>query len=415
MQAIYSDGVGDVKKYIDDGTLIKIDKEDNYRCSQQVIDFINPLRNDSLKQEVALKKKSDGTIEIKEDRQGSVEFYYAFAPEKSGSSPEEKAEYKSNYIKYIDALILSATKGQDNYRQLKLTNKSIASDAGFGKLYEIFDNRFTDNNEAFDRELGTLQFADLFELCDAYNPHPNAVLSPNYNLVLAKLKKQQFSIKTIKDKVLIKENFDIIINSELGAIETLNKAFELGILKKSEQYLSYLERKEQFISELSNDTNFQSFKKLYHVGKNTLTRIKDDIANIDQYTFDELENNVKKERFYKELFSNDLKFKEIINYFNYQNEYTPYITMHKTKGSGIDNVLVVLDEYFWHEYNFKSIFSANDDQEKKYKNQKLFYVACSRAKKNLRCIRLVSDQEEEKMLLNSFPRAIKIDNLTKAN
>ncbi|WP_407267553.1 hypothetical protein [Tenacibaculum maritimum] len=41
--------------------------------------------------------------------------------------------------------------------------------------------------------------------------------------------------------------------------------------------------------------------------------------------------------------------------------------MHKTKGSGIKDVLVVLDEYFWNKYNFKTIFNPNEnDLSKNY-------------------------------------------------
>ncbi|WP_448212110.1 hypothetical protein [Colwellia sp. MEBiC06753] len=112
---------------------------------------------------------------------------------------------------------------------------------------------------------------------------------------------------------------------------------------------------------------------------------------------------MKQERFYGNLFSNDLKFAEIINYFHYLNEDTNYITMHKTKGSGIDNVIVVLDEYSWSQsYDFKSFYSDCSSENKKSNTQKLVYVACSRAKKNLRCIRIVNDAEEEKELLKFF-------------
>ena len=88
-----------------------------------------------------------------------------------------------------------------------------------------------------------------------------------------------------------------------------------------------------------------------------------------------------------------------------------YITMHKTKGSGIDNVLVALDEYFWSEYDFKTVFSEEEDLDKRHKNQRLVYVACSRAKTNLRCVRLVSSEEEEKDITQFFEDNIKVQSL----
>ena len=84
--------------------------------------------------------------------------------------------------------------------------------------------------------------------------------------------------------------------------------------------------------------------------------------------------------------------------------------MHKTKGSGIDNVLVVLDEYFWNEYKFRDIYSGNADNDKKWKNQKLFYVACSRAKINLKIVRLVSGEDEKSELEGFFCNITEITN-----
>lgn len=404
MQAIYGDGIGDVESYVNDGILKRINKEDNYRCSEQVVKFINNLRNDNLEQDVAFKKKADGIFESIEERQGRVEFYYSYSIEKppSKSTPEERQEYKGNYIKALDQLISKSLNGEKNYRQLKLTNKSIAFDAGFEILYNVFNDRFTDNKEAMDNHLAVLQLADLFELCNAYKPHNNSGLYADYNLVLSKLKKQGVGIKKIADKKEIKKKFDTVINSELSLYETLEKAFALKLLKKSEQYLGYLERRKIFLEEISSDTEFKTFRTLYLAGKNTLTRIKDKLPKLDEYGFDELKKKVQKEVFYNDLFSEKINFQELLNYFNYQNEFTQYITMHKTKGSGIDNVLVVLDEYFWNEYNFSYIYSSKAAIDKKWKNQKLFYVACSRAKNNLKIVRLISDEDEKVELENYF-------------
>ena len=405
MQAIYGDGIGDVENYINDGILKRINKEDNYRCSEQVVKFINNLRNDDLEQDVAFKKKTDGTFEEISERQGSVEFYYSYFIDKppSKSTPEEKQEYKGNYIKSLDNLISKSLNGEKNYRQLKLTNKSIAFDAGFEALYNVFNERFTDNKEAMDNHLAVLQLRDLFELCSAYKPHNDSGLSPDYNSVLYKLDKQGFGIKKIADKKEIKKKFDTVINSELSLYKTLEKAFDLKLLKKSEQYLGYLERRRAFLEEISNDAEFKIFRTLYLAGKNTLNRIKDKLPELDQYEFDELKRKVQKEVFYNDLFSEKINFQELLNYFNYQNEYTQYITMHKTKGSGIDNVLVVLDEYFWYnEYNFRHIYSGEADVDKKWKNQKLFYVACSRAKYNLKIVRLISGEDEKSELERFF-------------
>ena len=79
-----------------------------------------------------------------------------------------------------------------------------------------------------------------------------------------------------------------------------------------------------------------------------------DIPDLENEKFNDYEKLYKKERFYLELFSEKIKFSEIYKYFDYLNEATEYITMHKTKGSGIKDVLTFLDEYFWNKYNFKT-------------------------------------------------------------
>ena len=406
MQAIYEDGIGDVEKYVSDETLVRINKEDNYRCSEQVNNFINGLRSDGLVQEVALKKGS-GAEETIHERQGSVELYYAFYKDKPGvRSPQEK---KDEYIKALDALVLKALEGQDTFKQLKLTNKSIAFDAGFGKLFSIFSDRYLETMEHIDKHLTRLQFTDLFELCNAYKPLNG--LPPNYNLVLSRLKKQGFAIKSILDKKNVKKKFDKIIDHDMSAYQALKEAFDLKLLKESERHSEYLEQQSSFLYDLHADSDFKTFKRLYLDGKTNLGRIKDDLPDLEQEDFDKSEKDVKKEIFYKDLCSPDLKFKEIMNYFNYQSEDTQYITMHKTKGSGIDNVLVVLEEYFWSKYDFKTVFSKKGDLDKKQKTQKLVYVACSRAKTNLKCVRLVSSEEEEKDVTQFFKNHI-TENIT---
>ncbi|KEI72031.1 hypothetical protein GV64_16040 [Endozoicomonas elysicola] len=77
--------------------------------------------------------------------------------------------------------------------------------------------------------------------------------------------------------------------------------------------------------------------------------------------------------------------------------------MHKTKGSGIENVLVVLDEYFWTQYKFQ--FTPDSTEPSSVftpPNMKLFYVACSRTIKNLTVVKVVTS-DEEKHLLATFP------------
>ena len=92
MQSIYNDGIGDVKKYIDDHTIEEIIKNDNFRCSKEVIDLLNSIRKD-LKQELALTKEQNES-----DRIGSVTIYYKLID----FVPKDNKEY---YFSLIDECI----------------------------------------------------------------------------------------------------------------------------------------------------------------------------------------------------------------------------------------------------------------------------------------------------------------------
>ena len=57
-------------------------------------------------------------------------------------------------------------------------------------------------------------------------------------------------------------------------------------------------------------------------------------------------DKLKQKKFFTQFFSKKLKFSEVEAFYRYEeDESDGFATMHKTKGTGIDNVIVVLDEY----------------------------------------------------------------------
>lgn len=394
MQSIYKDGIGDVQNYITNSILEEIIKEDNYRCSVQVVEFINNIRTDGLNQEVQL-KHDESTLD---ERQGIVCFFYSIVDSKPTAFSTQ--EIKSQYIEKINSLIEHAKNNQPNSKFLMLTNKSISIEADFQNLYETFAQRYQEPKEYIDEVLIKLQLIDLVELCQSYE-------NGNYNFILSELKKVGYPIKTIADKQKLKEDIEYLLNFEDGAIEALHYAFDNRLIKKSESFYAYISRKDAFFVSLEND-DYREFKTNYTSGQNTYTRMTSAGTEIEEEQFNELEKELKKEKLFEDLFSPIVTFKEVINYCNYMSEKVEYITMHKTKGSGIENVIVVLDEYFWNEYDFCKIFDTTISDTKKTASQKLFYVACSRTEKNLTCIKLIT-QDEESLIQSFFQNAIRID------
>lgn len=83
-----------------------------------------------------------------------------------------------------------------------------------------------------------------------------------------------------------------------------------------------------------------------------------------------------------------LPYSELIALANFINDHTPFSTKHGVKGAEFENVLVVLGRG-WNQYNWTQFLEwfpnryPGNKEESYVRNRNLFYVACSRPKKNL--------------------------------
>ena len=401
MQAIYPDGVGNVDGYISKGDLLYIPIPDNFRCSHEVLDLINTLRLDDIKQKVALKCKPSGDFETMDERHGNVEILYAICDKKPTSIDDQQT--KNAYLEDVDKLIKIAESKVQEHKVLLLTNKAIAKKVGFENLYRIFDERYIEVGERMDDYLKMIQITDLCQLFYNY-------VERKYNHVIKTIKQSGFVIRKIEDKKKLSDIINDFFVDDLSLQGALNLAFELKLLKKTDSYVRCIEKNNKFLNDAQNNSKYQEFKVYYLNGANTFNRIKDKLTFLSEEEFGELSDIFIKENFINQLFANETNFIEAISYFNYICEKTKYLTMHKTKGSSIDSVIVVIDEYFWNsEYNFKLLYL--DEPKKKpikEKTQKLIYVACSRARKNLICVKMLT-QEEETAFCQRFPTAQKVN------
>lgn len=79
-----------------------------------------------------------------------------------------------------------------------------------------------------------------------------------------------------------------------------------------------------------------------------------------------------------------ISFSELLKFYEYLETYTPYSTQHGTKGAEFRNVIVILDDSAWNLYKWTSVFGLSDNNDKRrQRSLKLFYVAISRARDNL--------------------------------
>jgi DNA helicase-2/ATP-dependent DNA helicase PcrA len=437
-QAIYDDGIGSAKRFIDDGCLKLIEKEDNYRCSPQVIEVANKFRSDGLVQKVGL-KSVDGRLEEPEEREGEVIFYYSIKPPlpekptspKRGDSNEIKSKYliarekfdlemegyKLDLSRRLEELTSIAKADIGPHVLLKLPNKSVARDANFGNLYDLFDAKFRDAREEMKKQLNRLQFGQLSEILRLFGKSSEDIRS--YNKLIGLLKKQGFSIKNKKDKRELYRMLEEFSMSGESAYVVMEKAIDAGLISLSDSHKSYLTRRDRELERFVEDAAFSAFKKLLKHGYNTKKQMCDYLAENDdadlavdvvEERYEQIKKDVQSEEFFSGLFGKDIKFKEVLAFFKYENDDSNFMTMHKTKGTGIENVVVVLDEFNWNKYDFGSCFRVKDDNPSRQAvTKRLLYVACSRAKKNLRCVRLLDDSDEVKNISNYFDRCVNVN------
>lgn len=83
-----------------------------------------------------------------------------------------------------------------------------------------------------------------------------------------------------------------------------------------------------------------------------------------------------------------IPYAELISLAQFINDHTPFSTKHGVKGAEFENVLVVLGRG-WNQYNWNQFLEwfpdryPTDKEDRYNRNRNLFYVVCSRPKKNL--------------------------------
>ena len=150
--------------------------------------------------------------------------------------------------------------------------------------------------------------------------------------------------------------YDLVISSIQKKIRTI-------IDKKTiSSFLSGLNDK---LNETTIDVTIEAFDN------NKLLR-KDD--RLVEY----IENNVDRYDAIKLL-----PLSQVMAYYSYYNDHLPYSTQHGIKGAEFENVLVVMDNGNWNNYNFKSFFEESGKETVVQRTERIFYVCCSRAINNL--------------------------------
>lgn len=404
MQAIYDDGIGNIDLYKgdSDGQVKEVKKVQNRRNPKTVITLANRLRTDGIIQEpsndISAPNMVDGI-----PKEGNILFLYSENDDNSIIKRflSERCAWNFNDI--------------NETKELNLTHNLIADKAGFRSLMDIYDkdlilafnkkikNYIKENNILLDfsektfgevidilqhgksgRELNKVQPTHNMQLFIDANPDLYS-FALNYNF--DKLSK----IYVDKDQLLDDKKQSDDDDKKKGSkrdslIRHLFKIQKNIELYKNRQYNDFLRKTDYpMIRTIANKRILRdNIESLINVGNKTIEEVINDAHEMHICLIDEKLERFKLEKEYVYNRVKSIKYSEFQKLYEYLEGKTPFSTQHKTKGAEFNNVLVVLDNGGWNNYNFESVFVDNGKSETiKSRSLKIFYVCCTRAKENL--------------------------------
>lgn len=393
MQAIYDTGIGDIEYYIHreenpEGIVYEVQKPMNRRCPRSVIILVNQLRTDGLEQEP-----------IETNVEGTCRLFY------SATNDESK----------LKTLLKNDGWNFDpkETKELRLTHNLISAEAGFKTLLEIhtvdpimgYRDRVDKHVKELVWDCSGFTFGDVLARLEAddkensrkWSPTPGQQTFIDENIKLfdyAKTLDYQAFLKcfTTKEQLIDDTDDDTEKKSVAGSnLSPLNK----HLFRIEETLRLFADRK---YNDFIKKTSFKSISRFEQ--KKKLKQAIDEIVGLDTNVkigkvidlADEMEVCVKDDKLNSYIEKNeyiyqrvlDVDYTEVRNVYDYILQQQPFSTQHKSKGLEFDNVLVLLDNGKWSKYNFASLFVETKTSESvKLRTRKLFYVCCTRAKKNL--------------------------------
>jgi len=400
MQSIYENGVDDINIYIQDSSLKEIKKLQNRRSPRLVIELANKLRTDIIQQpstDITAPNMLNGVA-----KDGIIKFIH---------SDNDDLNRVRDYLTQNSNWNFNDSK---NVKELNLTHNLISSKAGFENLMEIYDNdpiiglknsivqKIKDNEKngkptiVFAENSSFDEVVDIFQLKNRQKELKKDIIctNPMTNALYIQLKDLRFSdvrkIYLDKDQLIDDKKQTEDEEKKKGSkrdnlikhLFKIQKAISLYQMAKYNEFLKVTDLK---INSIQDKQNLKlRIESLINVGNKTIEQIIDEAHTYGICIKDDKLNQFIAEKVYVFNRVKQVKFSEFQKLFEYLEGKTPFTTQHKTKGDEFDNVLVVLDNGNWTQYNFENLFLENNSNENVLKRtKKLFYVCCTRAKENL--------------------------------
>ncbi len=355
-QNIYDEGVGKSINEIHPNLKI-INKPFNRRSTKEVIDVINTIRNDEIKQD-SIYDDSSG---------GNVKFY-------TGDRDASEV-FIDKYIKEWNISL------ENKLHCFVLTNKTVAAYSGFSNIYTFFSNtkKYKKDYKQLNTELLNDDKSKLGEI---------PILFFRIIEFRNKLRKTETPVQEIM-------SLDIYSDMDIGSlrhfIDLLKKinGTTLGeFIKAIKQTYDETDnaKYQTLINKIFDFEGFPAKSFVTYITECLYPNLKDeDMEQTTDITNDFLNIN---------LSEFDLWYKYILREVDNK---IVYHTYHGTKGLEFDNVIILMENSFGINKNyFNSYFmelGRNRDVPEEYiekfeQTKNLLYVACSRAIKNLRVLYL---------------------------
>ena len=404
MQSIYDDGIGNLDEYKGDDldTVNEVPKKQNRRNPQLVIELANILRTDGITQEPSTDPNAPNMVEgvVK---QGTVLFLH------STDGDIGKVE------KYLEENYSWDFNNPKETKELNLTHNLIAGKAGFRTLMDIYDRDYilsfrdrikkyikangitTDFSEnTFGEVIQILQQGKSGRDLNAVSPTNTmqAFIDSNselYNYARTLTYSKFSKMYVDKDQLLDDKKQDEDDENKKGSkrdnlIKHLFKIQNNISLYKNKKYNEFL-RATDYRFQVTSITKKKELKEniesLVNVGEKTIEDVINDANEKGICLIDDNLISFKDKNEYLYNLVKDVKFSEFQKLYEYLEGQTPFSTQHKTKGTEFDNVLVILDNGGWNNYNFENLFLETGLVSVLERTQKIFYVCCTRAKENL--------------------------------
>lgn len=407
MQSIYENSVGNIDEYVLQGLVHKIEKKQNRRNPNAVIKLANNLRMDGLEQKESDDVDAPNMVEGKL-KEGTTKFLYS-------------SKFDLNMVKESEWCQGWNFSDSKQTKELRLTHNLIASEAGFDKLMDIYDNdpiyKFGkdfkkaakqkkyvfDVNSTFEEVVKGLdwkyskgknsgkQHLEVFLEEDSVNVLYDYIKEWSYEKVSQiYMSKESLIDDTIEiDGVIVrKAKRDYLI-------QHLFKIQDVIYFYKNKMYNELLQKTQ--VKVLLNSDKIRiinNIEKLIFMENKSIESVIDFADKVGLCMKDDKFVSFVKKNEYLYWRVKQIEYSEFQNLYKYLEGFTPFSTQHKIKGLEYENVLVFLQNGGWSKYNFEYLFDKQissklpEARKATYsrvleRTKKLFYVCCTRAKENL--------------------------------